>query len=85
MALYFSEDGLPFCAPPYSDEENREFEERLRRGGDITIVRQKKPRIESAVPNVSDPAPMAKSRRLKIVMQKQVRAWHSLRLLWRQR
>lgn len=41
MALYFSADGLPFLAPPYTDEERREFEERLRRGGDITIIRKK--------------------------------------------
>jgi hypothetical protein len=27
-----------FLEPPYTDEENWEFEQRLRRGGDITIV-----------------------------------------------
>lgn len=43
MALYFSEDGFPFRGPPYTDEENREFEERLRRGGDITIIHQRQP------------------------------------------
>lgn len=42
MALYFSEDGLPFLASPYTDEENQKFEERLRRGGDITIITQRK-------------------------------------------
>ena len=41
MALYFSEDGLPFLAGPYTDEERWELEERLRRGGDITIIRQR--------------------------------------------
>lgn len=27
-----------FLEPPYTDEENWEFEQRLRRGGDITII-----------------------------------------------
>lgn len=31
-----------FLEPPYTDEENWEFEQRLRRGGDITIVRGSK-------------------------------------------
>ena len=31
-----------FRHPPYTDEENWEFEQRLRRGGDITIVRGSK-------------------------------------------
>jgi hypothetical protein len=43
MALYYSEDGFPFRGPPYTDEENWEFEQRLRRGGDITIIRQRQP------------------------------------------
>lgn len=43
MALYYSEDGFPFKGPPYTDEENCEFEERLRRGGAITIIRQQQP------------------------------------------
>ena len=43
MALYYSEDGLPFIAGPYTDEENWEFEQRLRRGGDITIIHQRQP------------------------------------------
>ncbi|MCR9178895.1 MAG: hypothetical protein NXH71_01495 [Erythrobacteraceae bacterium] len=33
-----------FHEPPYTDEENWEFEQRLRRGGDITIVRGPKGR-----------------------------------------
>jgi len=28
-----------FFEPPYADQEDWEFEQRLRRGGDITIVR----------------------------------------------
>ena len=43
MALYYSKNGLPFEGPPYTDEENLEFEQRLRRGGDITIIRQRQP------------------------------------------
>ncbi len=43
MALYYSKNGLPFEGPPYTDEENWEFEQRLRRGGDITIIRQRQP------------------------------------------
>jgi hypothetical protein len=43
MALYYSKDGFPFLAPPYTNEENWEFEQRLRRGGDITIIRQRRP------------------------------------------
>jgi len=35
MALYYCKDGFPFKGPPYTDEENWEFEQRLRRGGDI--------------------------------------------------
>jgi hypothetical protein len=31
-----------FLEPPYTDEENWGFEQRLRRGGDITIVRGSK-------------------------------------------
>lgn len=31
-----------FLEPPYTDEENWEFEQRLRRGGDITIIRGSK-------------------------------------------
>jgi hypothetical protein len=33
-----------FLEPPYTDEENWEFEQRLRRGGDITIVHGSKRR-----------------------------------------
>lgn len=43
MPLYFSEDGLPFIAGPYTDEDRQAFEERLRRGGDITIIHQRQP------------------------------------------
>ena len=43
MALYYSKNGLPFIAGPYTDEDRQEFEERLRRGGDITIIRQRQP------------------------------------------
>jgi hypothetical protein len=43
MALYHTEDGFSFRGPPYTDEEKWEFEQRLRRGGDITIIRQRKP------------------------------------------
>ena len=43
MALYYCKDGFPFEGPPYTDEENWEFEQRLRRGGDITIIRQRQP------------------------------------------
>jgi hypothetical protein len=32
-----------FHEPPYTAEENWAFEQRLRRGGDITIIRQRKP------------------------------------------
>lgn len=42
MAIYYSKDGLPFGGPPYTDEENWEFEQRLRRGGDITIIHQRR-------------------------------------------
>ena len=41
MALYYSKNGLPFEGAPYTDEENWEFEQRLRRGGDITIIHQR--------------------------------------------
>ena len=52
MALYYSKDGFPFLASPYTDEENWEFEQRLRRGGDITIIRQRRPaRPESSMVN----------------------------------
>lgn len=43
MALYYCKDGFPFIAGPYTEEDRQEFEERLRRGGDITIIRQRKP------------------------------------------
>ncbi len=43
MALYYCKDGFPFIAGPYTDEENWEFEQRLRRGSDITIIRQRQP------------------------------------------
>ena len=43
MALYHCKDGFPFLAPPYSEEEKWGFEQRLRRGGDITIIRQRQP------------------------------------------
>ena len=43
MAFYYCKDGFPFEGPPYTDEENWEFEQRLRRGGDITIIRQRQP------------------------------------------
>lgn len=32
-----------FREPPYTDEENEEFEQRLRRGGDIKVVTRRKP------------------------------------------
>lgn len=43
MAIYYSKNGLPFEGAPYTDEENWEFEQRLRRGGDITIIHQRRP------------------------------------------
>lgn len=43
MAVYYCKDGFPIGKPPYTDEENWEFEELLRRGGDITIIRQRQP------------------------------------------
>jgi hypothetical protein len=43
MALCYCKDGFPFKGPPYTAEENWEYEQRLRRGGDITIIRQRKP------------------------------------------
>jgi hypothetical protein len=43
MALYYCKDGFPFLAPPYTDEERDEFEQRLRRGGAITVIRQRQP------------------------------------------
>jgi hypothetical protein len=43
VALYYCKDGFPFIAGPYTEEDRQEFEERLRRGGDITIIRQRKP------------------------------------------
>lgn len=33
-----------FLEPPYTDEEKWEFEQRLRRGGDITIIRGSRPK-----------------------------------------
>jgi hypothetical protein len=32
-----------FLEPPYTDEENDEFEQRLRRGGDIKVITKRKP------------------------------------------
>jgi hypothetical protein len=43
VALYYCKDGFPFIAGPYTEEDRQEFEERLRRGGDITIIRQRQP------------------------------------------
>jgi hypothetical protein len=51
MALYYCKDGFPFLAPPYSEEENWEFEQRLRRGGDITIIRQRQPDRPEPLPD----------------------------------
>jgi hypothetical protein len=53
MALYYCKDGFPFEVSPYTDEENWEFEQRLRRGSDITIIRQRQP----AHPEPSQDAP----------------------------
>jgi hypothetical protein len=53
MALYYSEDGFPFLAPPYSEEEKWEFEQRLRRGDDITLIRQRQP--DHPEPSPGDP------------------------------
>ena len=53
MALYLSEDGLPFLAPPYSEEERRDFEARLRRGGDITVIHSR--RQDRPAPSPDDP------------------------------
>lgn len=44
MVTIYTEDGRSFRCPPYTEEENWEFEQRLRRGGDITIVRGSKSR-----------------------------------------
>lgn len=43
MVLCYTKNGFPYRKPPYTDEENWEFEQRLRRGGDITIIRQRQP------------------------------------------
>lgn len=51
MALYYSEDGFPFRGPPYSEEERDEFEQRLRRGGDITIIHQRQPDRPEPLPD----------------------------------
>lgn len=53
MPLYFSEDGLPFIAGPYTDEDRERFEKRLRKGGDITIIHQSKP--DRPAPSPDDP------------------------------
>lgn len=45
MVTIYTEDGRWFRCPPYTEEENWEFEQRLRRGGDITIVRGSKGRV----------------------------------------
>ena len=42
-----------FNQPPYTDEENWEFEQRLRRGGDIKIIHQ--PRRDHSAPLPDDP------------------------------
>jgi hypothetical protein len=42
MVTIYTEDGRSFRCPPYTEEENWEFEQRLRRGGDMTIVRGQK-------------------------------------------
>lgn len=79
MALYYSEDGLPFLASPYSDEEKQEFEERLRRGGDITIISQRKccDRIDAA----DQPKSQPQSRRSRwiILRHKLAQIWNALR------
>ena len=41
-----------FNEPPYTDEENQKFEERLRRGGDITFIR--KPQRDRPAPLPDD-------------------------------
>jgi hypothetical protein len=57
MALYYCKDGFPFIAGPYTEEDRQEFEERLRRGGDITIIRQRKPvRPELSIERLRDEA-----------------------------
>lgn len=40
-----------FNEPPYTDEEREEFEQRLRRGGDITIIRQRKQNLPEPSPD----------------------------------
>lgn len=42
MVTVYTEDGRWFRHPPYTEEEDAEFEARLRRGGDITIVSTRK-------------------------------------------
>lgn len=42
MTIYFSEDGVPFAGPPYSEADNEAFEQRLRNGKGITIIREAK-------------------------------------------
>ncbi len=57
MALYYCKDGFPFIAGPYTEEDRQEFEERLRRGGDITIIRQRQPvRPEPSIERLRDEA-----------------------------
>jgi hypothetical protein len=53
MALYHTKDGFSFRGPPYTDEENWEFEQRLRRGGAITVIHQ--PRQDRPAPLPDDP------------------------------
>lgn len=53
MVLCYTKNGFPYREQPYTDEENREFEQRLRRGGDITIIRQRH-QVASA-PSQDDP------------------------------
>jgi len=40
-----------FNKPPYTDEENEAFEQRLRRGGDITIIHQPRPDRPAPLPD----------------------------------
>ena len=42
-----------FNQPPYTDEENWEFEQRLQRGGDIIFIHQ--PRQDRPAPLPDDP------------------------------
>lgn len=42
MAFYDLGNGCGFYHPPYTDEENDAFEQRLRRGNGITVIHRRK-------------------------------------------